>query len=131
MRLMEFLKRLKALFDNRVRVTLTSEKGFPSEVEHICDQDFSTLESPCKIIINEETSNKSRCAEFEIKKLLVDKEVESLKNIISENQTRWPNAKATEIVQKSIPKLHIKQTVCGGVDSWKFTASILKPNIFL
>ena len=28
MRLMEFLKRLKALFDNRVRVTLTSEKEF-------------------------------------------------------------------------------------------------------
>ena len=50
-------------------------------MEHICDQDFSTLESPCKIIINEETSNKSRCAEFEIKKLLVDKEVEVLKTL--------------------------------------------------
>ena len=54
-------------------------------------------------------------------------EVESLKHTINENKTRWPNAKAPEIVQKSIPKFHIKPSVGGGADSWKFTASILKP----
>ena len=57
-------------------------------------------------------------------------QLESLKNIINENKTRMPNAKATEIVQKSIPKLHLKSTVeVEGPDSWKFTASILKPDV--
>ena len=57
--------------------------------------------------------------------------MESLKHTINENKTRWPNAKAPEIVQKSIPKFHIKPSVGGGADSWKFTASILKPDFLL
>ena len=55
-------------------------------------------------------------------------QVESLKNVINGNKISMPKANAPELVQKSIPKLHIKPTVeGGGEDSWTFTASILKP----
>ena len=83
MRLVEILKRLKALFDNSVRVILTSETGLPSEVNHICDKDFSTFESPCKkakvlsekkFDISEEIKDNNSCAEVKIKKLLVENE---------------------------------------------------------